>query len=248
MRKQSQQVTEILHTHRNQARYFAVFLMPSTLVISFVCSALMMPAVSMTGGDPKYDKAYTIENILSSYNLFIENDLTTHNHVVGAIAVGNNYTGKSASGDAAKAPSYAKNILGAGNYSCGAYLDEADKENLAFYYQTKADNVLLGANYVQVTDPYIDFAQAFQNIRAWSQAKATESGSHVWVVQASDLTQTYNHTSGKKLDIDVSTVTVTDIIIPKNIYDQIGLINFTSSTGATTEKIVDGMARNGYTI
>lgn len=248
MRKQSQQVTEILHTHRNQARYFAVFLMPSTLVFSFVCSALMMPAVSMTGGDPKYDKAYTIENILSSYNLFIENDLTTHNHVVGAMAVGNDYTGKSASGDAAKAPSYAKNIIEAYNYSCGAYLDEADKENLAFYYQTKEDNVSLGANYVQVTDPYIDFAQAFQNIRAWSQAKATESGSHVWVVQASDLTQTYNHTSGKKLDIDVSTVTATDIIIPKNIYDQIGLINFTSSTGATTGKIVDGMARNGYTI
>lgn len=248
MRKQSQQVTEILHTHQNQARYFAVFLMLSALVISVVCSALMMPAVSMTGGDPKYDKAYTIENILSSYNLFIENDLTTHNHVVGAMAVGNNYTGKKSSGDAAKAPSYAKNIIEAYNYSCGAYLDEADKENLAFYYQTKEDNVSLGANYVQVTDPYIDFAQAFQNIRAWSQAKATESGSHVWVVQASDLTQTYNHKSGKKLDIDVSTVTATDIIIPKNIYDQIGIINFTSSTGATTEKIVDGMARNGYTI
>lgn len=248
MRKQSQQVTEILHTHQNQARYFAVFLMPSTLVFSFVCSALMMPAVSMTEEDPKYDKAYTIENILSSYNLFIENDLTTRNHVVGAMAVGNDYTGKSASGDAAKAPSYAKNIIEAYNYSCGAYLDKADKENLAFYYQTKEDNVFLGTNYVQVTDPYIDFAQAFQNIRASSQAKATETGSHVWVVQASDLTQTYNHTSGKKLDIDVSTVTATDIIIPKNIYDQIGLINFTSSTGATTEKIVDGMARNGYTI
>lgn len=40
MRKQSQQVTEILHTHRNQARYFAVFLMLSALVISFVCSTL----------------------------------------------------------------------------------------------------------------------------------------------------------------------------------------------------------------
>lgn len=248
MRKQSQQVTEILHTHRNQARYFAVFLMLSALVISFVCSALMMPAVSMTEGDPKYDKAYTIENILSSYNLFIENDLTTYSHIVGAMAVGNDYTGISSSGDAAKAPSYAKNIIESNGYSCGAYLDEADKENLAFYYQTKADNVLLGANYVQVTDPYIDFAQAFQNIRAWSQAKATETGSHVWVVQASDLTQTYNHMPGKKLDIDVSTVTATDIIIPKNIYDQIGLINFTSSTGATTEKIVDGMARNGYTI
>lgn len=248
MRNQSQQVTEILHTHRNQARYFAVFLMPSTLVFSFVCSALMMPAVSMTEEDPKYDKAYTIENILSSYNLFIENDLTTHNHVVGAMAVGNNYTGKSASGDAAKAPSYAKNIIEAYNYSCGAYLNAADRETLAFYYQTVADGVTLGTDYEQIPESYIDFAQAFQNIRAWSQAKATESGSHVWVVQASDLTQTYNHTSGKKLDIDVSTVTATDIIIPKNIYDQIGLINFTSSTGATTEKIVDGMARNGYTI
>lgn len=226
MRKQSQQVTEILHTHRNQARYIAVFLMLSALVISFVCSALMMPAVSMTEGDPKYDKAYTIENILSSYNLFAENDMTTHNHVVGAIAVGNNYTGESTSGDAAKAPSYAKNIVKSQGYSCGAYLDAADRETLAFYYQTVADGITLGTDYEQIPESYIDFAQAFQNIRAWSQAKATESGSHVWVVQASDLTQTYNHTSGKKLDIDVSTVTATDIIIPKNIYDQIGLINF----------------------
>ena len=248
MRKQSQQVTEILHTHRNQARYIAVFLMLSALVISFVCSALMMPAVSMTEGNPKYDKAYTVENILSSYNLFIENDLTTHNHVVGAIAVGNDYTGKSASGDAAKAPSYAKNILLAGNYSCGAYLDEADKENLAFYYQTKGDDVVLGTNYVQVTDPYIDFAQAFQNIRAWSQAKAKETGSHVWVVQASDLTQAYNHASGLKLDIDVTNPTAKNIVIPKEIYDQIGVINFTGSNGATADSILQAMARDGYTI
>ena len=248
MRKQSQQVTEILHTHRNQARYFAVFLMLSALVISFVCSALMMPAVSMTEGNPKYDKAYTIENILSSYNLFAENDMTTHNHVVGAIAVGNNYTGESTSGDAAKAPSYAKNIVKSPGYSCGAYLDAADRETLAFYYQTVADWVMLGTNYEQVPESYIDFTQAFANIRAWSQGKAKETGPHVWVVQASDLTQTYNHTSGKKLDIDVSTVKATDIIIPKNIYDQIGLINFVSSTGATNAEITEALARNGYTI
>lgn len=248
MRKQSQQVTKILHTHRNQARYFAVFLMLSALVISFVCSALMMPAVSMTGGDPKYDKAYTIENILSSYNLFAENDMTTHNHVVGAIAVGNNYTGESTSGDAAKAPSYAKNIVKSPGYSCGAYLDAADRETLAFYYQTVADGVTLGTNYEQVPESYIDFTQAFANIRAWSQGKAKETGPHVWVVQASDLTQTYNHTSGKKLDIDVSTVKATDIIIPKNIYDQIGLINFVSSAGATNAEITEALARNGYTI
>ncbi|WP_462282353.1 collagen-binding domain-containing protein [Ruminococcus champanellensis] len=248
MRKQSQQVTEILHTHRNQARYFAVFLMLSALVISFVCSALMMPAVSMTEGNPKYDKAYTIENILSSYNLFAENDMTTHNHVVGAIAVGNNYTGESTSGDAAKAPSYAKNIVKSPGYSCGAYLDAADRETLAFYYQTVADGVMLGTNYEQVPESYIDFTQAFANIRAWSQGKAKETGPHVWVVQASDLTQTYNHTSGKKLDIDVSTVKATDIIIPKNIYDQIGLINFVSSAGATNAEITEALARNGYTI
>lgn len=248
MRKQSQQVTEILHTHRNQARYFAVFLMLSALVISFVCSALMMPAVSMTEGNPKYDKAYTIENILSSYNLFAENDMTTHNHVVGAIAVGNNYTGESTSGDAAKAPSYAKNIVKSPGYSCGAYLDAADRETLAFYYQTVADGVTLGTNYEQVPESYIDFTQAFANIRAWSQGKAKETGPHVWVVQASDLTQTYNHTSGKKLDIDVSTVKATDIIIPKNIYDQIGLINFVSSAGATNAEITEALARNGYTI
>lgn len=248
MRKQSQQVTKILHTHRNQARYFAVFLMLSALVISFVCSALMMPAVSMTGGDPKYDKAYTIENILSSYNLFAENDMTTHNHVVGAIAVGNNYTGESTSGDAAKAPSYAKNIVKSQGYSCGAYLDAADRETLAFYYQTVADGVTLGTNYEQVPESYIDFTQAFANIRAWSQGKAKETGADVWTATLSDVKETYSHASKCKLDIDLATLTATHIIIPKDVYEKVGMINFVSSAGATNAEITEALARNGYTI
>lgn len=248
MRKQSQQVTEILHTHRNQARYFAVFLMPSTLVISFVCSALMMPAVSMTGGDPKYDKAYTIENILSSYNLFAEKDMTTHTHVVGAIAVGNNYTGESTSGDAAKAPSYAKNIVKSQGYSCGTYLDAADRETLAFYYQTVADGVTLGTNYEQVPESYIDFTQAFANIRAWSQGKAKETGADVWTATLSDVKETYSHASKCKLDIDLATLTATNIIIPKDVYEKVGMINFVSSAGATNAEITEALARNGYTI
>lgn len=248
MRKQSQQVTEILHTHRNQARYIAVFLMLSALVISFVCSALMMPAVSMTGGDPKYDKAYTIENILSSYNLFAENDMTTHNHVVGAIAVGNNYTGESTSGDAAKAPSYAKNIVKSQGYSCGAYLDAADRETLAFYYQTVADGVTLGTNYEQVPESYIDFTQAFANIRAWSQGKAKETGADVWTATLSDVKETYSHASKCKLDIDLATLTATNIIIPKDVYEKVGMINFVSSAGATNAEITEALARNGYTI
>lgn len=256
MRKQSQQVTEILHTHRNQARYFAVFLMLSALVISFVCSALMMPAVSMENnggisvqtGNPKYDKAYTIENILSSYNLFAENDLTTHNHVVGAIAVGNNYTGESTSGDAAKAPSYAKNIVKSQGYSCGSYLDAADRETLAFYYQTVADGVTLGTDYEQIPESYIDFTQAFANIRAWSQGKAKETGDDVWTVTLSDVKETYSHASKCKLDIDLATLTATNIIIPKDVYEKVGMINFVSSAGATNAEITEALARNGYTI
>ena len=248
MRKQSQQVTEILHTHRNQARYIAVFLMLSALVISFVCSALMMPAVSMTGGDPKYDKAYTIENILSSYNLFAEKDMTTHTHVVGAIAVGNNYTGESTSGDAAKAPSYAKNIVKSQGYSCGTYLDAADRETLAFYYQTVADGVTLGTNYEQVPESYIDFTQAFANIRAWSQGKAKETGADVWTATLSDVKETYSHASKCKLDIDLATLTATNIIIPKDVYEKVGMINFFSSAGATNAEITEALARNGYTI
>lgn len=248
MRKQSQQVTKILHTHRNQARYFAVFLMLSALVISFVCSALMMPAASMTGGDPKYDKAYTIENILSSYNLFIENDLDSVSHVVGAIAVGNNFTGAT-SGDAAKAPSYAKNIIKIANYNCGKYLEAADRETLAFYYQTVADGVtLLGTDFEQISQPYIDFAQAFANIRAWSQGKAKETGANVWTATLSDVKETYSHASKCKLDIDLATLTATNIIIPKDVYEKVGMINFVSSAGATNAEITEALARNGYTI
>ena len=256
MRKQSQQVTEILHTHRSQARYIAVFLMLSALVISFVCSALMMPAVSMENnggvsvqtGNPKYDKAYTIENILSSYTLFAENDLTTHNNVVGAIAVGNNYTDESTSGDAAKAPSYTKTIMNSQGYSCGSYLDAADRETLAFYYQTVADGVTLGTDYEQIPESYIDFTQAFANIRAWSQGKAKETGDDVWTVTLSDVKETYSHASKCKLDIDLATLTATNIIIPKDVYEKVGMINFVSSAGATNAEITEALARNGYTI
>ena len=222
--------------------------MLSALVISFVCSALMMPAASMTEGNPKYDKAYTIENILSSYNLFAENDMTTHNHVVGAIVVGNNYTGESTSGDAAKAPSYAKNIVKSQGYSCGAYLDAADRETLAFYYQTVADGVTLGTNYEQVPETYIDFTQAFANIRAWFQGKAKETGADVWTATLSDVKETYSHASKCKLDIDLATLTATNIIIPKDVYEKVGMINFVSSAGATNAEITEALARNGYTI
>ncbi len=113
MRKQSQQVTEILHTHRNQARYIAVFLMLSALVISFVCSALMMPAVSMennggvsvqTGnGYPSTSGTYEDSTwytggplgVAGDFHMFAFEDLVLNQHLNGNFAAKNLYiTGK----------------------------------------------------------------------------------------------------------------------------------------------------------
>lgn len=109
MRKQSQQVTEILHTHRNQARYFAVFLMLSALVISFVCSALMMPAVSMqnnggisvqTGnGYPSTSGTYEDSTwytggplgVAGDFHMFAFEDLVLNQHLNGNFAAKNLY-------------------------------------------------------------------------------------------------------------------------------------------------------------
>ena len=51
MQNYSYKVKNILKRHKNHTRYIIVFFLLSAFVVSFVCSALMKPAVSMTNND-----------------------------------------------------------------------------------------------------------------------------------------------------------------------------------------------------
>ena len=47
-----------------------------------------------------YPKAYTIQNVLSDYQFFVENDVTYGNHIVGGVVVGGDYSNTATFGDA----------------------------------------------------------------------------------------------------------------------------------------------------
>ncbi|MBO5164607.1 MAG: choice-of-anchor A family protein, partial [Ruminococcus sp.] len=119
----------------------------------------------------KYPKAYTIENVLTDYCAFVENDFTNVTHVRGPVAVGGNGAFETI-GNTVKANTYVENLIKAG-YAW----DENGKVYYA-YYGTK-DSSLDGLD----TDPssekfsgwkqnpgYIDFGKAFAALSAESEA------------------------------------------------------------------------------
>lgn len=59
--------------------------------------------------NPKYGKDYAVEDILSEYSYFIQNDANIGNHTVGSVAIGG--TGQiDHFGDGSVAPSFIGNI------------------------------------------------------------------------------------------------------------------------------------------
>ncbi len=71
----------------------------------------------------KYEKSYTVRNILSDYQFVVDGDVTVDCHAVGAMAIGGNAK-VSSFGDGAIAPSYFRNLISYGNYSKAQYLKD----------------------------------------------------------------------------------------------------------------------------
>lgn len=75
MQNYSYKVKNILKRHKNHTRYIIVFFLLSAFVVSFVCSALMKPAVSMTNNDYLDENAYESED-LSNISFDMEDNPT----------------------------------------------------------------------------------------------------------------------------------------------------------------------------
>ncbi len=141
--------------------------------------------------DP-YPYAYTPENLLTDYNAFAFNELYHKNDVIGAMAAKNLMTGDSM-GKAAKADSYFENLgvsepkdqygnsLGQStlNYELD-FMFKGDNSvdaggNYKIYYQEKGDYVSVSDddldNLILISNNYIDFVKAKQDVLNWSTSK-----------------------------------------------------------------------------
>ena len=114
----------------------------------------------------QYNKAYSIPNILSEYQAFVRYDLTTNNHFVGSIAVGDELKGTLNFGEAQLVPSYVNNVVSFSNFN--ANVDwVAGNKNKEFLYTIAGVGIqqwqkdLMTA--IGSTD-YVDFTEAFTEL------------------------------------------------------------------------------------
>ena len=141
--------------------------------------------------DDRYT-SYNVSSILKRYCIFVEQNLSCQNHIIGAIAVGGTYTNGNYFGDVMTFPSYIKNWQsgglgnGAVDNSLINYLKSYGHSfGRVVYYGTKsvADS---GENIIQNPN-YINMSSAFSSLRAQSKALA-ERGSDILSGNTLDLT------------------------------------------------------------
>ena len=145
----------------------------------FVCVFLVLGVfvnfgmnVSAATGTP-YGKSITIQQVLSDYQYFVNDNATLLNHNVGGVVAGGDVN-ISNFGDGAIAPSYLGNIISTGNYNGtstshflsgnSSYLEYT---GLPVYYNTTSISGLSSSftNYTNST-PFIDLISAFSTLNA----------------------------------------------------------------------------------
>lgn len=104
-----------------------------------------------------YPYDYTIENILSTYNIFSKGNVTSATHIYGGVVSGGNVS-MDAFGDGQVSPSYFKNIIST----------KKDPASSKIYYDTNNGDAELGNNYEQNAN-YIDIDKAFKYINYQSK-------------------------------------------------------------------------------
>ena len=164
--------------------------------------------------DDRYT-SYNASSILKRYCIFVEQNLSCQNHIIGAIAVGGTYTNGNFFGDVMTFPSYIKNWQsgglgnGAVDNSLINYLKSYGHSfGRVVYYGTKsvADS---GENIIQNPN-YINMSSAFSSLRAQSKALA-ERGSDILSGNTLDLT---NVNSDVYVTIPSSKLNTLNIKIP----------------------------------
>ncbi|MBP0988978.1 MAG: choice-of-anchor A family protein, partial [Oscillospiraceae bacterium] len=191
------------------------------------------PALTARAADddrPVYAKEITPEQLLTDFNLFIEENVTATNqgHIVGSVIIGDTLDTPNAFGDGAITSSYIHhiknliNIAKPGDWIEDPELKEQCERNNYVYYHIN-DNEYPNLPYMQqIADDceYVPIKNAFAELRKWS-SEQKESDS------AYKATADNINTEGVlTLDVDANR----NIVIPKDVYDAAKAINLVSSS------------------
>ncbi|MBQ4534748.1 MAG: hypothetical protein IJA18_06055, partial [Ruminococcus sp.] len=199
----------------------------------------------LTGDElPKYEKPYTIENILSDYSIFIRGDVwrtptgsglsgekVSLQHIVGAIAVGGEaYIGAFA--DASTEHSYVEKlgIIEGANFN--------NKEYHIYYGSLVEGSSIPGgeetSKYVQ-NPGYINFDTAFALINSQA-ANIAASGTNITSTGELDKVEEFD---GTVLNINVSDYPSKNIVIPYSVLKEIADEQEIKKTFDVTINLVD---------
>lgn len=189
--------------------------------------AVTTSIAAVNADNDKYTKPYTIANVLTDYQFFVEGDFSHGGHTVGAVAIG----GKAsigAFGDGQVAPSYIHHIESVGNFSDCGWVDEANKAHSVYYGESDIGE---RTNFVK-NDDFIDFTEAMSRIRKesqWIADNGTKIGEDCYDVSSSTITVDLKANSSKSYTIDYS------------LFSKAKTLNFTGLT-------VEEFAKGGYTL
>lgn len=144
----------------------------STLLAASIAVGTFAANAFADGSDDRYDKAYTIGNILSDFQYFTKGDLKGSGHTVGAVAVGGTMDKGNSFGNGAVTPSFINKIDQAAA-AFGVYKFEGSNDVL--YYVDgveKLQNWGSSLKTVKSDGKYIDFDAAFTAVEKQSEALA----------------------------------------------------------------------------
>lgn len=175
----------------------------AALVACFSAISISKNNVHAVGApDAVYQRDYTLENVLTDYQMFVRYNASSGNHIVGGVAVGGNFTLTSSMADGQTSPSYVGYLNpGIMNLNFGSYTDAVpaytNYDDNTFYYEDIAPGYpewLAGymTKHTGVT-PYINFNDAFTALAAESAAIPLKPGAYT--VTTADL-------SGASLTLD----------------------------------------------
>lgn len=200
---------------------------------------------SETGVNPQAPSTYTLEYILSNYQVFTGGDLISENHMVGALAAGGDldlydyeFVNNQHWGNAQIAPSIIGGTLINGSLNSNSWLSDEQKQgiyyNTVYYNESKVD-LSNYPNFIQCSN-YLDFATVMENVKKESQSLT----SGAYEIREDIITPENAYGINSLYTIDLSK-TGTNIEIPYELFKKAGGFNF---TGVSLEKFATG----GYTI
>lgn len=159
---------------------------------------------------PVYEKPYTIGNVLSDYQYFVQGDLNATNsgHAVGAVAVGGTLDTPNTVGDGQVAASYVKSVQNLGNFTQGQWITGTNTQYkvTAFYYDTVSATMPSWLKERFTYNPgYINFQTAFETLQKESTSWS-EQGTASYLLKDGKLTITLDSTKDTFVTVPFSTI------------------------------------------